>query len=257
MRALIIDDEESNRWLVASMLNKHCSQVEVLGDACSVDEAIVKIKDLKPELVFLDVKMPGKNGFDLLRLLAGEPVEVIFITGFDEYAVMAFEFNAIDYVLKPVDYIKLIAAVNKAEVRIRSSIPNNMVHFVQCIEEKTNLVQKIMLHTNDKVNIVDLDDVIFLMADRGYCEVHTTHKCKYVSAKTLADYEVLLEPLPHFIRVSKSYIINIKHIDSYTKGTPCQISMKGSDHEIDVSRRRKNEIVTLLKKLMVLTPVMM
>jgi two-component system LytT family response regulator len=255
MRALIIDDEESNRWLVASMLNKHCAQVEVVGDASSVDEAMVKIKELKPELVFLDVKMPGKNGFDLLRLLAGEPIEVIFITGFDEYAVMAFEFNAIDYVLKPVDYIKLIAAVNKAEIRLRSSMPNNLVHFVQCIEEKTNLIQKIMLHTNDKVNIVDLEEVLFFMADRGYCEVHTTNKCKYVSAKTLADYEVLLKPLPNFIRVNKSYIINIRHMDSYTKGAICQVLMKGSDHEIDVSRRRKNEIVALLKKLMVITPV--
>lgn len=247
LKTLIVDDEQRNRLLIASLLKKHCPQVQIIGEAESADEAFDKINLLNPDLILLDIKMPEKTGFDLLRRLVGIKVAVIFITGFDEYAIQAFEFNAVDYVLKPIDYMKLIMAIQKAEEKIYLASYNNIIHFVNSLEEKTNLVQRLMLHTNDKVNAVDLETVSMVVADRGYCDIYTIHQQKYVSAKTLADYETLLKPLGYFIRVNKRYIVNIKHINSYTKGTECILSMKDNDHLIEVSRRRKNEMITLLR----------
>lgn len=129
MKAILVDDEINNRALLSSMLKKHCPEIDLLAEAASVDTAFELINALKPELVFLDVKMPIKNGFDLLRMFEKIDFSVIFITGFDEYAVKAFEFNAVDYILKPIDYSKLINAVKKAELKLNTEL-SNIIHFV-------------------------------------------------------------------------------------------------------------------------------
>ncbi len=246
MKAILVDDEESNRILLASMLKKHCPKVIVLGEAASADAAFTMINDLKPDLVFLDIKMPRKNGFDLLRSFKQIDFSVIFITGFDEYALKAFEFNAIDYILKPIDYVKLIASVKKVQQRLHSDL-GNIVHFVHSLEEKTNYVKRLSFHEKDKVNIINLNDILYIVADRGYCEIIDISNKRHLSAKTLAEYEDLLLPFKNFIRANKKYIINNQHIKSYTKGISCTILMNGSDIEIEVSRRKKNEIIAALK----------
>ena len=247
MKALLIDDEYSNRSLLANMLAKHCPDVEVIGYSETADSAYEMILDLKPDLIFLDIKMPGKNGFDLLRQFSEINFSIIFVTGFDEYAIKAFEFNAVDYLLKPLDHSKLITAVQKATSKLYST-RNNIIHFVHSMEEKTNYIKKITFHHKDKVQIIDINDIINISAIRGYCEILDIHNNRYVSAKPLIDYEELLEPYKNFIRVNKSYIINSNHLRSYTKGADCIISLKGCDQEIEVSRRKKTEILMQLKE---------
>jgi two-component system, LytTR family, response regulator len=247
MNALIVDDEYSNRTLLASMLKRHCPEVTILGDAENADIAHELILKLKPDLVFLDIKMPQKNGFDLLRMFDEINFSVIFVTGFDEYAIQAFEFNAIDYILKPIDYSKLITAVKKVSAKLKSN-GSEVIHFVHSLAEKTNFIKKITLHGKDKVHVIDLEDIVYVSADRGYCELLDASQQRHVSAKTLAEYEELLQPFKNFIRVNKSYIINIKHLKSYTKGTDCIISMNGCTEEIEVSRRKKAEINALIKE---------
>lgn len=124
---------------------------------------------------------------------------------------------------------------------------SNVIHFIYRAHEKEEQLKKIMLHTNDRVTVVDLDEVVFLVAVRGYCEILTTAGKKYVSAKPLAEYEELLAPVPWMVRVNKSYLINVNHIRSYTKGTSCSITMRGSDQEIDISRRKKRDVIGLLR----------
>lgn len=248
MKAIIIDDEHGNRLLVEAMLKKHCPEVTVLCDASSADDAYQKINLLQPNLIFLDVKMPNKSGFDLLRMFDNIGFYVIFITGFEEYAINAFEFCAVDYLLKPIDHTKLIKAVEKVKQKIKEEKNSNLLHFVHSLEEKTNLLKRITLHSNDKVNIIELKDISFIVANRGYCEIITISNQRYVSAKTLTDYEDLLAPIENFVRVHKSYLINIDHVLSYTKGNECLIEMRGGNDQIEVSRRKKTEIILLLKR---------
>jgi two-component system LytT family response regulator len=246
MKALIIDDEQSNITLLANMLEKHCPQIEVIGHAASANEGYLEIQKHQPDLVFLDVKMPGKSGFDLLRMFNKITFSVIFVTGFDEFAVKAFEFNAVDYILKPIDHVKLASAVKKAELKQKSSL-GNVIHFVHSIEEKTNYVKRLTIHSNDKVHVLDLNDIVYIEASRGYSEIVDTKNQCHISAKYLSEYEELLEPLSQFIRVNKSFIINSTHVASYSKGNECIITMKPCNTEIEVSRRKKTEVLSALK----------
>jgi two-component system, LytTR family, response regulator len=246
MRALLIDDEQSNRVLLNNMLKKHCPGINILGDADSASLAYQKIKELKPDLIFLDIKMQNQNGFDLLRQFDNIDFSIIFVTGFDEYAIKAFEFNAVDYILKPLDHSKLISAVQKAEANHYASSAN-VIRFVHSLEEKTNYIKKIAIHGKDKVHVIDLNHIVHISADRGYSEIFDINKQRHISAKPLSDYEELLKPFKNFIRVNKSSIINSQHLHSYTKGSDCVILMNDCDKEFEVSRRKKTEILMLLK----------
>src|SRR6218665_1423978 len=248
MKAIIIDDESANRNVLANMLNDHCRNIEVTGFAESADDGYRLISETRPDLVFLDIKMPGKSGFDMLRMFEKINFNVIFVSGFDQYAVQAFEFSAVDYILKPIDYSKLISAVNRAEEQIAQKNNNHIIHFIHSLDEKTQLLRTISLHQNDKVHLIDIREISYIQAIRGYSEIVTVKGGKYISAKTLTDYEELFGPYSDFLRVNKSIIINVNEIGNYTKGSICYITMRNNGPEIEVSRRKKTEIMHFLKK---------
>ena len=246
--ALLVDDELHNIHLLQSFLKEHCTQIHVIDAASSADEAYMKINLLKPQLVFLDVVMPLKSGFDLLRMYKTYDFEVIFVSAFNEFAIHAFEFNAIDYLLKPIDYTLLIKAVDRAEKRFFKSISySNLLLFMKTIDEMDDAVKKISIHKNDKVHLINIDDIAYIEANTEYCSISLLNKEKYTSSKRLALFENLLKPNSKFIRINKSIILNIECIKSYTKGEPCVIEMK-SGRCFEVSRRKKSEINVLLNK---------
>jgi two-component system LytT family response regulator len=249
LRTIIIDDERPNRKALQTHLQRHCAaQLEVVGEAADADEAFALIAQLKPDLIFLDIKMPGKSGFDLLRMYPEINFDIIFVSAFDEYAIQAFEFNTVDYILKPVDYLKLISAVNKAVKRHgENKRRDHLIHFVSSIDEHTQLVKKILIHHNDKVHIVHLNAIRYIRAYSNYCEI-ITDTYKLTSAKSLGDYEQLLEPFSHFLRISKSMIINANQVEKYTKGQSCFITLKGIEEEFEVSRRKKAAIIQALRE---------
>ncbi|MES2556650.1 MAG: response regulator [Bacteroidota bacterium] len=247
IKSIIIDDELANRLVLESFLGKHCSSVDIIGSAESAAEGYRLIRDLAPDLVFLDVRMPVQSGFDLLRMFDEIPFHVIFITAYDEYAIQAFEFSAIDYLLKPIDYQKLIKSVARVEEAIRLKNNANVIHFVNSVDEKQEFLKSITLHKKDKVQIVDIDQISYIQADRNYCEVITGNNERLVSSKTLLDYEQLLRHYSHFLRINKSVIINVRFIREYTKGSTCFIYMKNGTEELEVSRRKKGEILQFLK----------
>jgi len=246
INSVIIDDEAANLEVLDSMLKRHCPEVNVKGKAQSAAEGYRLIRELSPDLVFLDIKMPGASGFDLLRMFGRIEFNVIFVSGFDHYAIQAFEFSAVDYILKPIDHSKLVTAVDKAKDRIIKKNNDNIIHFIHSLDEKTELISSISLHQNDKVHIVELKDIYYIQAARGYSEIVTATQ-KFVSAKPLNDYEELLSRYPYFIRANKSMIININYIREYTKGAVCFISMKNCDFEIEIPRRKKTAIIRYLK----------
>lgn len=248
IRSIIIDDETANREILSGLLGELCPSIEVIGMAESAAAGYQLIMELQPELVFLDVRMPVQNGFDLLRMFEDIPFQVVFVTAYDEYAIQAFEFNAVDYILKPIDYEKLVQSVGRVERRIQLNQGNSdMIHFIRSLDEKTQLLNRISLHKTGKVRIVDLDQICFIRARRNYSEVITTDNQRLVSSKSLSNYEQLLGPYPNFIRVNKSHLINVRYIESYSKGTTCYIAMKNTEEELEVSRRKKRQILHFLK----------
>lgn len=251
IRYILVDDEIGNRSVLTNYLEKHCTETEKAGEARSADEAFELINSVKPDLVFLDIKMPDKSGFDLLRMFSEIKFDVIFVSGFDEFAIQAFEYNAIDYILKPIDYQKLISSVKKAKERfeLKNKPEQNILHLVHSIDEKQELIKKISLHHQGKVYLVDVHDITHIEAIRGYCEISTSEGQKFVSTKTLKDHEDLLANIPFFIRVNKGVIVNVRHIISYSKGDFCFITLKGKT-EIEVSRRKKTEIIDKLKSIL-------
>ena len=247
IRSVIIDDEIANQQVLEGMLIRHCPAVDICGKAQSVDEGYRLIGEVNPDVVFLDIKMPEGNGFDLLKKFKEIDFYVVFVTGYDEYAIQAFEYNALDYILKPIDYEKLIKDVEKLEKKIANQENNNIIHFIHSLEERGNLIKTLSLHHNEKVQVINLSDICLIQAARGYSEIFTTVNQKLLSTKTLTDYEQLLTPFTNFLRVNKSTIVNIDYISEYSKGLICSISLKNWDKEIEISRRKKSSIIQYLK----------
>lgn len=247
IKTIIIDDEIANRTVLDSFLTKYCPKIEVVGFAENADIAYQLILDEQPDLIFLDIKMPNKSGFDLLKMFDEINFNIIFLTAYDEYAIKAFEFNAIDYILKPIDSQKLIKSVAKVEKVIQLKINSNIIHFIKSIDEKNELFKSIALHKKDKVQIIDIDQISHIKAIRNYSEVTTIQEEKLISTKTLLEYEQLLSNNTNFLRINKSVIINIRFVQEYTKGSNCFIFMKNSKEELEVSRRKKSEILHFLK----------
>jgi two-component system LytT family response regulator len=184
--ALIVDDEEHNRNLLFTLLKKHCPLIEIIGEAYNADDAFDKINSKKPQLVFLDIRMPGKSGFDLLKQFIEIDFEVIFISAFDEYAITAFEFNVLGYILKPIDYSKLTKVVDKAVSRINADKSStDILHFAKTIGDKKYLINKISIHHNDKVILVNIDDIISVEGLGNLCELKLLDNKTLVSDKTI------------------------------------------------------------------------
>jgi len=246
---LLVDDEVHNRNVLRSLISSHCPGLEIIDEASTADEAFLKINMLKPALVFLDIKMQKKSGFDLLRMFTEINFEVVFVTAFDRYAIKAFEFGALGYILKPIDSRKLTNAVAKAVERIRSNESNNMaLHFIKTLSDTNDLLSRLPVHHHDKVIFINVPDISFIEAKEGHTTLTLFDNTHYFSSKDLVKYEAVLEGAGNFIRISKSVIINTHYIKSYSKGEPCIIEIK-TGQTFEVSRRRKTEILKILKAL--------
>lgn len=247
IRSLIVDDEVSNRMVLRNLLSRYCPSVEILAEATSADEGYLLINEHKPDLVFLDVKMPVKSGIDMLRMFDSIPFRIVFVTAHDEFAFQAFEFSAMDYLLKPIDYTKLIKAVEKVAANIVQNERNDTIHFVRSIDDENRYLKSISFHSKDKVTLVNIDDICYIEADRNYCNVVTQDNSRFTSPKTLSEYESMLTAHPNYLRVNKSIIINIDFLLDYSKGAVCFVNVKNHPMEIEVSRRKKTDILQYLK----------
>lgn len=249
IKAVIIDDEENNRDVLKTLVHKHCPDITIAGEAGGSDEGFLLINAQQPDLVFMDIKMPQKSGFDLLRKFQVIDFEVIFVTAFDRYAIKAFEFNAVGYILKPIDVSKLLKAVDKAKERIASESQNNLIlHFVKTLSDKDQLVSRFSVHHHGKVVFIEVSDVSFIEAKEHNTVLTLADNSHFYSSKDLSKYESVLETAGNFIRINKSVIININYMKSYSKGEPCIIELK-TGQVFEVSRRRKTEILKTLKEL--------
>jgi len=240
MKILIVDDEHSGREIIKSLLiNRHPSVAGEIRLAGSADEAFATIVEFNPDLVFLDVNMPGQSGFDLLERLDKFRFEVIFVTAHDQYALDAFRVNALDYLLKPIELSVFDQAVNKAvESLARKSGP------VQPIVSN----DKIGLTTRDGFVIISIQNIIRCEADSNYTVFVLEGNQKIVVSRTLKEAGKILEKFPSFLRVQRSFIVNLNKVIKYSKSDGGYIILS-DNFQVNVSEESKGIIEQLYNVL--------
>lgn len=243
----MVDDESDSRIVLKDLLHHFCPETELVGEAGNAEEAFGLINDTKPDLVFLDIQMPTGNGFTLLKKFEKIPFDVIFITSYDEYAINAIKFSALDYLLKPVAIPDLQNAVKKAAEKLKDSLINQnlILNLLQSVVEE-GYDKKIALHKNDTVRFIKISDISYIESDWNYSSLFTSGNEQFSSSKTLKEFEEYLSAVPYFVRIHKNCIININYIKGYSKGEPCIITMQ-NEKELEISRRKKQEVLALLK----------
>ncbi|MBV6403746.1 MAG: response regulator transcription factor [Flavobacteriales bacterium] len=239
--ALLVDDDAGNRTYLRGLLTAH-PEVEVVGEAGDIDQAARNIRDRGPDLLFLDVEMPGGSGFDLLQRLGSWPFEVIFCTGFQRYAIQAIRFSALDYLLKPVQPDELAEALR----RYRSKHPDGdratlQRQFLENIRQRDEQHLKLTLTTGDRTYFVAPAELSHCTADDNYTQLHTVDGRRFVSARTLKDYEDMLAPLG-FLRVHRSALVNKAHVTHLDDGHV----VLGSGARVEMSRRKREEVMRAL-----------
>jgi two-component system LytT family response regulator len=247
LRAVIIDDIDTIRSKNISLINKYCPNVAILAEANDVKSGIEVIRKFLPDLVFLDVEMPDGTGFDLLQQLKPINFKVIFITGFHDFAIKAFRFSAIDYLLKPVDPTDLIEAVKKAEEVLNKEMLELKFGALFANMEKPKDPQKLILKTSDKLYSINIQDIVHCESEKNYTTFYLVSGLKLLVSTTLKDYETLLSPLG-FFRTHQSHLINLLYFDHFIKTDGGTIMMK-NNASVPLATRKKDEFLALLNKM--------
>lgn len=248
MKGIIVDDEAKSRTMLKTLCEAYCEDVDICGLAASVTEAIELIDSTHPDIVFLDIRMPIQSGFSLLEHYNNVlPFEVIFTTAYDQYALKAFDYAAIDYLLKPISIDDLKTAVNKIkQLKGGLSKKEQLSLLKDAIVGKT--LNKIVLTTLDGFTFVRFDEIVRCEAQGNYTDVFLNPSASLLITKTLKHYEAILPPST-FFRVHKSHIINLSYVRRFIRGKQGMIEMNDGTM-IEVSLRKKE---TLLHKLATLT----
>lgn len=243
IKTVIVDDSADNRSYLRTLLSSSHPHVQVLGEASNVQEALLAIARHSPDLVFLDVEMPGGTGFDLLRKLDTWPFDVIFCTAYERYAVQAIRFSALDYLLKPVQPDELAAALERfrashADGPARQVLQQQFLSNLGALDERA---MKLTLTSGDRTYFVAPAEIAHCSADDNYTELHTLDGRRFVSARTLKDYEDMLVPLG-FLRVHRSSLVNRTAITHLDDG---HVVLK-NNVRVEISRRKKEEVLKAL-----------
>ena len=247
LQTIVIDDEPRGRYSLEKLLQLNCPDIEIVGSCSSAEEAIVKISALEPDLIFLDIAMPEKNGFELLKELKEFHFEVIFVTARSQFMNEAFHFSAIDYLLKPVDDDLLIDAVKRAKRKIiEKTGGKNIETFLHNVQQK-------QLHRNMRLcipslkgfQVVELDEILYAEAQGNYTNFHFVRQHSVCTSKPIHEYEELLADTG-FVRIHKSYLVNLLHIKEYIRGEGGSVLLSNGT-EIEVARRKKDIFLIKMK----------
>lgn len=247
-KAIIIDDEVTPRETLKMMLKIYAPEVEVIAEAEGVKTGIQAIKKHNPDLVFLDIHMGDGSGFDLLSNFASYNFKVVFVTAYEEYAIKAFRFSALDYLVKPIIPEDLVQAVNKISVLLENKQINKQLDVL-----KNNYLDvdqsfgKIILKTAEAIYIVELNDIIYCKSDNNYTNFYLVGDNKLLVSRTLKEFDDLLSE-SGFLRVHQSYLVNSKQIEYFDKREGGSVVMKDGC-KIPVSFRKKEQLLLHFKKL--------
>lgn len=247
IKAVVIDDEINNQELISNLLKSYAENIQVVGLADSVESAYKTIQEHQPDLIFLDIQMPDGTGFDLLKKFEKINFKIIFVTAHQEFALEAFKYSALDYILKPLSPANLLAAVKKAEETMGGDELNMKLKILlNNIAEPIKNKKKIVLKTMERIYSVDLDDIIRFESDGGYTKVYLTDGKRIMVSKTMKEYDDLLLDAG-FLRVHHSHLINMNHLFCFEKAEG-HVVMK-DDSVVPVSNRKKDHLMELLNML--------
>lgn len=243
LSALIVDDEKNGRENLSGLIRSHCPSIRIVAETASVEQAIRAIQEHQPQLIFLDIEMPGGNGFQLLEHFKDFPFEVIFVTAYDNYAIRAIRFSASDYILKPINLNELIASVEKVSERIRNRSENERIRqlYLNTLHPAN---PKIGLPTGERVEFVEVKSIIRCQGESNYTHIYFADHKPILTAKSLIEFEELLAEYG-FIRVHKTHLVNLNQVTSYTKNDGGVLFLSNGD-SVAISRRRKDFVLEQL-----------
>lgn len=250
LNTIIVDDEKNNIVVLEHFIRKYCPMLKVIDTCNSYDKALKAIREKSPDLVFLDIVLDHDTSFDLLDEIEFCDFQVIFTTAYDEYAIQAFKYNAIDYILKPVVIEDLLTAVDRAKEHFQESKILEMKRIKELSRtfKTSHPANYITISGLDRVDFVNPENIIYMKSSGRYTEFYVTHKSlKIVSSKTIGRYIDKLDPL-RFYRIHNSYIVNLIHLININKraGNYCEMS---NGDQIPISRRRYEGLLKMMKSL--------
>jgi two-component system LytT family response regulator len=245
IKAIIIDDESLARDLIKSYL-KDFNSVEIIGECENGFDGIKSINDLHPDLIFLDIQMPKINGFEMLELLDEKPV-TIFATAFNEFAIKAFEMNAVDYLLKPFSKDRFKAALDKAieKIKTKENGSKSISKIVEHVQKNTDILERVVVKSGSKIHVVPIDQINYLEAQDDYVMLYTSEK-KHLKQATMSYFEDHLDS-KHFVRIHRSYIVKIDQIaqlELYSKESYLLILKNGN--KLPVSKSGYTKLKSVL-----------
>jgi two-component system LytT family response regulator len=247
IKAIIIDDEEGNIQNLHNLLSTYCPEVSILATAGSAKEGIEVIKKYEPDLVFLDIEMPRGTGFDMLDNLPEIIFEVVFVTAYNQYAIKAIRFCALDYLLKPINVEELKASVGRVAQKLEQRRENERMRLFMQHMQHPGKPRKIALPMADEVQFVEIDQIIYCLGENNYTYFFLSNGKKLLVTKTLKEYEELLSE-HGFLRVHRSYLINLSYVKAYVKKEGGYILMT-NDAQISISQSKRKEILEVLGRV--------
>lgn len=244
--SFIVEDNPLALEMLTNDIAKHHTEIQILGYATSVIKAAKFLQQQQPDILFLDIMLGDGTGFDLLEIVPNLTSKIIFVTASDAHAIRAFKFAAIDYILKPYSNEDLSNAISKAKQQL-TPLKEQLTILKHAVNTPNKSLQKISLYTQDKIIIVDIEDIIYCKSDNNYTTFYLKDASKILVSKTLKYYADILKDIG-FTRVHQSYLVNLKYIKEYIKSDGGYLLLTNKV-SIPVSVRKRVELITLLKTL--------
>lgn len=246
MTAIIVDDEKNSREVLETMLKKHCPEVTVLGSCSGGEEFLNRMRNETPDILFLDIEMPGMNGFELLEHIGRSEFEIIFTTSYSEYAIKAIKHSALDYLLKPIDKDELIEAVQKAGRQKASLSSSRIEHLLQLLDLKKTS-RRFAVSTSEGMTILNAADIVYCESEGPYCKFYFASNKTLIASKTLKETEEALQGTD-FCRIHNSYLVNMNFVERYIRGEGGEVVLT-TGRKLPVSRTKKQEFLQLFEKI--------
>lgn len=240
MRIVIIDDEKNAVESLSTILEKFCTEVEIVGKAYNATSGIEIINNTHPDVAFVDIEMPDANGFDVVNSLKHTKTFMVFVTAFDQYAIRAFKSNVVGYLLKPVDIEEVQNLVEKVKEMVRNR------NLLEVTSDKKNMVEKLSIPTTKGLLFVEPEKIIFIEADGRYSKIFLEDHDTVLVSKNLGEIEELLN-METFFRAHHSSIVNIKHVTELNSKDGGYLVMTGGS-KVLLARRKKDDFLKLFKK---------
>lgn len=245
IRTLIIDDEQHNRQLIADLLQNHIPQISLVGEADGVKSGLKSLRELVPDLVLLDIRMEDGDAFDLLNQIGNITFKIIFITAYEEYALKAIKFSALDYLLKPVSLNELKLAIDKAEKQILKDLKTQLSELSNNLQP--NQIKRIVLRSAEKLQLIPVKDIIRCEAERSYSMFFLTNGKKIIVSSPMKYFEDILGE-QGFFRTHKSHLVNLSFVESYIKADGGHVVLTDGT-TLPVAMRKKSQLMDLFENL--------